>query len=75
MTRGSEENTSLQRKIMHSMSLHRHGPMERPSIMQASLVDLRLLLTSMGESITWRLIARKARPWFDSQKAVVKPEP
>jgi hypothetical protein len=23
--------------------------------------------------MTWRLIARKARPWFDSQKAVVKP--
>jgi hypothetical protein len=29
----------------------------------------------MGESMTWRLIARKARPWFDSQKAVVKPMP
>jgi hypothetical protein len=26
-----------------------------------------------GESMTWRLIAGKARPWFDSQKAVVKP--
>jgi hypothetical protein len=26
----------------------------------------------MGESVTWRLIQRKARPWFDSQKAVVK---
>jgi hypothetical protein len=25
-----------------------------------------------GESMTWRLIARKTRPWFDSQKAVVK---
>jgi hypothetical protein len=34
-----------------------------------------LLLTSMGETITWRLIARKATPWFDSQKAVVKPMP
>jgi hypothetical protein len=29
----------------------------------------------MGESMTWRLIATKARPWFGAQKAVVKPMP
>jgi hypothetical protein len=27
----------------------------------------------MEESMTWRLIERKARPWFDLQKVVVKP--
>jgi hypothetical protein len=26
----------------------------------------------MGESMSWRLIARNARPWFHSLKAVVK---
>jgi hypothetical protein len=29
----------------------------------------------MGKSMTWRLIARRARPWFHSQKAVVRHVP
>jgi hypothetical protein len=29
----------------------------------------------MGEIMTSGLMARKARPWFDSQKAVVKHMP
>jgi hypothetical protein len=36
------------------------------TVMQANWVNLWLLLARMGEIITWGLMARKARPWFDS---------